>query len=129
VSPSDAGGSTSDLLGIVVKQESTAIASVEKVALTGGPVASATNPPVRLGRFILSFLAPIATDQVVTLAGGPGDNLSYFTSASDSNSFVTAPTNATSSITIPAAAVPEPASLGVLALGGLALLSRRRKSA
>jgi hypothetical protein len=101
--------------------------SAENQTLTGGSL-YVSGKGTKIGRFGLGFTGgALTSDATVTLAETTGNNFLWFTDAAGGQA---ASTNGISSNTYTIHAqssIPEPASLGVLALGGLALLARRRK--
>jgi len=85
----------------------------------------------KVGHFGIAFTnGALASDATISLVQGTGGSFSWYTDPNSPASFQTASTGmSANSITIAAAAgTPEPASMGVLALGGMALLARRRRN-
>lgn len=100
---------------------------------SGGSSNFSATLGTRLGRFGLAFTGAYTSgNSVVSLITPPGNSASEFTDPASEDGSGTpvgiSLDNVTSVGVGVASAVPEPASLGVLALGGLALLARRRKA-
>jgi hypothetical protein len=131
-SPIGDGGTAGDMLAILANQTDWAnVASITNVGTSGagtiGFVSSLGSP---LGVFATTFGGPLAADAKITITPTAGKALNYF-DANGGLHEITAASGAITGYTFTvqggAPATPEPASLGVLALGGLALLARRRK--
>jgi len=86
----------------------------------------------KIGDFGIAFTnGALASNATISLVQGSGGSFSWYTDPANPASFKAIDSGMTSNtITISAAAgTPEPASMGVLALGGMALLARRRRKA
>lgn len=122
----DGGQVTTDLQAITVLQTNAAAADFWQLAESG---AATYTAPFKLGTFFVSTgNTPVAASiQLAETGGGTVPNFSYFSgnvggagSAQTVSAGVTAQT-----YTFPTA-IPEPASLGIFAIGALGLLRRRR---
>lgn len=123
---SDAGTDLHDSFAILIDQTSSYAAYTGKAGQPG----SQLTPTNRLGRIAMQFTGPISQNVTLSVVESDGQSFSWFNANdANNNNFSTTVGGVTgASIVIPPG-VPEPASLGVLGLGGLALLARRRRTA
>lgn len=141
----DLGTNQGDLVGVASFNTSAAQTALMGIGTSAadGTLASgldgsgydSTRGGTLLGVFAVAFPAagiPVGTNGTITLQYGGLQNFGVFTSPTATTAVYNENGFTGSTVTIAGAvttAVPEPASLGVLALGGLALMARRRKTA
>jgi len=85
----------------------------------------------KIGHFGIAFPSgALASNATISLVQGSGGSLAWYTDPNNPAAFQTSSSGVTANtITISGSTTPEPASMGVLALGGMALLARRRRKA
>jgi hypothetical protein len=123
----DAGTAYSELVG-----QTGASGSDIGGATTGGGSNYSASLGTRLGRFGLKFSSVLGDGSyTISVMPGGGSSITEYTdvNAGDGSPAPVSTANANSNgYSFTVTTIPEPASLGVLALGGLALLVRRRKA-
>jgi len=129
----DLGASAGDLQGVGIFQDTADNAYAMAVGTPANTVAAGDDSGyiagkgTLLGLFALQFTSTSVTQGTVSVTGTSGD-ARWFTADLDSSTSASDAALHVNGFTFSGgAAVPEPASLGVLALGGLALIARRRK--
>ena len=127
---SDGGTQGGDLAAIFIHQDSNDAAQAQQFGTSSFAEGGVPSP---LGIFTAEFTSPLANgvNAVITASESGGNSFSFFNSANSNDTDATTQVGGVSSGSYTVAGpvgTPEPASLGLLTLGGLALLARRRKA-
>jgi hypothetical protein len=122
---SDGGTFAGDLQALFTHQDSDDSAQAQQY---GTAAFAEGGTPSPLGVFATEMLAPLTQDATITVSEGPGQSFSFFNAADSNDQNFTTEAGGISPATFTIPGTPEPASVGLLALGGLALLARRRRA-
>jgi hypothetical protein len=128
----DSGDSAGDLQRVTLISSGVGVAYMDQFGTSSqNPATYVAGKGVKIGRFGLAFSNVLTSSATVSITETAGSSFSWYMDTSGAANEIGYSTSGISSpgFTITVNAVPEPASLGVLALGGLALLARRRKTA